>query len=400
VDSKSKHRKKKMTSFTVLRNITSIALTACCAIGVSSARAQTYNLTDLGVLPGTQRNSVSTPAAINGQGQVSGTLDTFAFLYTSSNKTPMEDVGRNPAKSISRGFGINGSSQVVGDSTFGPKKTRHAAIFSNGSTTDLGTLGAVQLFSRANGINASGQVVGFSGYTLDGGDSRAFIVNTMLASTMIDLGTLGGVYAQALAINNSGFVTGNSRISQTIISNGPIHAFIWNSTNGMLDLGTLAGDFSYGTSINAKNHVVGYSTINNSDDRVHAFLHNGETMLDLGSLSGASVDGDLSFALGVNASDQVVGYSYLPMDQVAGSHAPLGPHSVAFIYSKGLMVNLNDLIGTATKRYRLDSATAINDKGQIVAIAFDNSANAFHAVLLSPIASGPALIPGIDPGNP
>jgi hypothetical protein len=34
-------------------------------------------------------------------------------------------------------------------------------------------------------------------------------------------------------------------------------------------------------------------------------------MLDLGSLSGASLDGDRSFALGVNASDEVVGYSYL-----------------------------------------------------------------------------------------
>ena len=35
-------------------------------------------------------------------------------------------------------------------------------------------------------------------------------------------------------------------------------------------------------------------------------------MLDLGSLSGASVDTDFSFALGVNADDEVVGYSYLP----------------------------------------------------------------------------------------
>ena len=48
------------------------------------------------------------------------------------------------------------------------------------------------------------------------------------------------------------------------------------------------------------------------------------------------------------------------------------------------MVNLNDLIGTASKNYRLDSATAINDNGQIVAVAFDKSADAFHAVLLTP----------------
>ena len=52
------------------------------------------------------------------------------------------------------------------------------------------------------------------------------------------------------------------------------------------------------------------------------------------------------------------------------------------------MVNLNDLIGEAAKDYRLDSATAINDKGQIVAIAFVHSAGNYHAVLLTPIQKG------------
>ena len=114
-------------------------------------------------------------------------------------------------------------------------------------------------------------------------------------------------------------------------------------------------------------------------------------MLDLGSLSGASPDTDLSFALGVNASDQVVGYSYLPLVQAPGTGGtPFGPWPVAFVYEQGLMVNLNDLLGTASRNYRLDSATAINDSGQIVAIAFDRSADTFHAVLLTPDSSGPA----------
>ena len=103
-----------------------------------------------------------------------------------------------PAESISRGFGINDSGQTVGDSTFGKKTSSHAAIFRNGSATDLGTLEDVAAnFSRANGINATGQVVGCSGAArLDGTDSRAFIVNTLSASIlpnrMLDLGTLGG----------------------------------------------------------------------------------------------------------------------------------------------------------------------------------------------------------------
>ena len=379
-----------MKSFSVLRNLTSIALTACCAIGVSSAGAQirlSYTLTDLGVLPD-QKPNVTRPAAISGQAkdgqvQVAGTSDAFAFRYTSGSKIPMEYVDKNAAESISRGFGINGSGQVVGDSTFGTKTTSHAAMFSDGSATDLGTLKDSGNFSRANGINAYGQVIGFSSETLDGANSRAFIVGTSsYSSPMIDLGTLGGAHAQALAINDSGFVTGNS---QTDAITEPVHAFIWHANTGMLDLGALDGDFSYGTSINSKNHVVGYSTINNFDDRVHAFLYNGEKMLDLGSLGGASSDIDFSFALGVNSADQVVGYSYIPFPQGKGfRNTPLGPWSVAFIYSQGLMVDLNDLIGDAAKNYRLHSATAISDNGQIVAIAFDKSADAFHAVLLTP----------------
>jgi probable HAF family extracellular repeat protein len=203
---------------------------------------------------------------------VAGTSGTSAFRYTSTNKTPMEDVDRNPVQSISRGFGINGSGSVVGDSTFGTSDTSHAALFSNGSATDLGTLKNVGLFSRANGINAFGQVVGFSSDKRDGENSRAFIANPSIGPrSMIDLGTLGEVYAQALGINDSGFVTGNSQTT-SISTSGPTHAFIWHIKTNMVDLGMLAGDFSYGTFINTNNHVVGYSTINNFDDRLHAFL--------------------------------------------------------------------------------------------------------------------------------
>ena len=214
---------------------------------------------------------------------------------------------------ISRGFGINGSGLVVGDSTL-REGLQPRRGFQQWIRDGLGDPKRGGNFSRANGINANGQVVGFCSETLDGASSRAFIVSTAGSSrAMIDLGTLGGAYAQALGINDSGFVTGNSQIKSDL---GATHAFIWEWNAGMVDLGTLDGDFSYGTSINAKNHVAGYSTIDKDDGRVHAFLYDGEKMhdqmLDLGSLSGTSLDFDFSFALGVNAADQVVGYSYRP----------------------------------------------------------------------------------------
>ena len=378
-----------MKSFTVLRNLTSIALTAYCVLGVSNARAQSYGLTDLGSLPSGLTPVAITPAALNNQAQVqiAGTSGTTAFRYTFSATPPMENAARNsPLGSISRGFGINDSGLVVGDSTSGKSQPSHAAVFSNGSATDLGALPNSGPFSRGNDINASGQVVGFSGDKLDGDASRAFLVRVFSGpAVMLDLGTLGGLYAQAWAINDSGSITGNSQTSGTgLVARN--HAFIWDSTRQMRDLGTIAGNSSYGTSINAQNHVVGYSTINKVDKRFHAFLHDGTKMTDLGSLGGASLSSDRSFALGVNSTDQVVGYSFLP---AVGPNPSSNSTQVAFIYRMGLMVDLNGLIGTASNNYRLYSATAINDRGQIAAIAFDISANAFHAVLLTPATSPP-----------
>lgn len=363
----------------------SIALVAAFAYAGSAAQAQTYSLKDLGVLPGKE---ASMPAAINEQGQVAGTSsagtsNASAFRYTNSGKAALEDVSGNPG-SISRGFGINSIGQVVGDSNFGNREVSRAALFVNGSARDLGTLKTGGPFSRATGINASGQVVGFSSEKPDHHLGRAFIVTTAVqpgfSTRLTDLGTLGGDYAQALAINDFGFVTGNSQAGTNF---GPTHAFIWRSNTKMVDLGTIAGDFSSGTAINIKNHVAGYSTINNVDERVHAFLYDGQKMLDLGSLGAGYAESDRSFALGVNAQDEVVGYSYLP------PQGPIAPRQVAFIYTQGKMRNLNELIGTEAeaKQYQLHSATAINDKGQIAAIAFDTVANAFRAVLLTPTAT-------------
>jgi len=151
----------------------------------------------------------------------------------------------------------------------------------------------------------------------------------------------------------------------------------------MTDLGTLGGSSSYGTAINMSNHVAGYSMLNSSYNATHAFLYNGGTLVDLGSLSPGVLGADYSVALGINNSDTVVGYSYL---QYGGSDFL---RQAAFItyptMLQPVMVNLNDLIGrTAATMYWLFSATAINDQGQIVASAYYGT-EGVHAVLLDPI---------------
>lgn len=136
---------------------------------------------------------------------------------------------------------------------------------------------------------------------------------------MVDLGTLGGSYAQAFAINDSGSITGNSEVRSSATDTEAIHAFLSASplaavATGMRDLGTLGGSFSYGMAINANKHVVGYSTVNKVDSRVHAFWFDRNGMKDLGTLSPKSSNPleDQSVALCVSSSDRVVGYTYLP----------------------------------------------------------------------------------------
>jgi probable HAF family extracellular repeat protein len=127
----------------------------------------------------------------------------------------------------------------------------------------------------------------------------------------------------------------------------------------------------------------GYSTLQANDQRVHAFLHNGKGMIDLGSLGAKGTDTDVSVALGVNKLDQVVGYSYLPGQLIM--------QQVAFLWRPnaggGQMINLNKLLDATGKNYLLISATAINDNGQIVANAWDTQNGGPCAVLLTPIGA-------------
>jgi probable HAF family extracellular repeat protein len=384
----------------------STAVIACFVLGVSAAVAKTsYRVTDLGVLSGKEE---SIPAAINGQGQVAGTSSAkasgeAAFRYNPYNPVPMEDIGQSSRGVTSRGFGINNTGLVVGDSAFIAMSTadstiRRAALFSNGTVSDLGTLKR-QTFSRANGINGLNQVVGFSGPELDSPKSRAFFWSK--STGMVDVGTLGGAYAQAFAINDSGSITGNSQVAPSLTGSGAVHAFLSPSPlragpTGMRDLGTVGGSFSYGMSINANNYVVGYSTVNTTDSRVHAFLFDGVKMRDLGTLAPTSSNAleDQSFALGINSADQVVGYTYLP-GPTANTDPAVQPgispvYQVAFVWEKGAMTDLNKLIGTAANTYRLASAMAINDNGQIVASALSKDTGTRRAVLLTPISPVPA----------
>jgi probable HAF family extracellular repeat protein len=139
--------------------------------------------------------------------------------------------------------------------------------------------------------------------------------------TITDLGSLGGGVTHGLAINASGQVTGDSFLSKQVQVPCP-----------------------YPQPPNQKCFA-------NLD---HAFFWSNGTMTGLGpSFSPAAI----------NDSGVIVGG--------------------AFVESAGTLQNLNNLI-PAGSGYQIESATGINDNGQIVANATDTATGQTHALLLTP----------------
>jgi probable HAF family extracellular repeat protein len=154
--------------------------------------------------------------------------------------------------------------------------------------------------------------------------------------TVVDLGTLGGSVAYAMAINNRGHVIGGSSLPEDPTDpTGElrVHTFLYRGGQ-MIDLGTLGGDSSYPEDLNDMDQVVGSSflTGNPIDPQfaplpaIHGFLYSNGAMMDLGTLGGPS-DGLLSSAAtGISDSGRVAGTSNVP-----------GGDGHGFIYINGVM---------------------------------------------------------------
>lgn len=305
---------------------------------------------------------------------------------------------------------------------------------------DLGTLGGN--WSQGQCVNNRGQVVGqaanavaenpdvasfFTGGLPAAQQSRAYLWEK---SIMRDLGTLGGNDAAAVAINDLGGVAGFSATDATLNDTTglpTIHPFLWTSGH-MRDLGSLGGTMAttgsfafgpWGHILNEGGQVVGTSTLP-GDDTFHAFVWDGQRMIDLGANGirnseaffisdkgevlgrievslmpyvrhaflwekghmtdlGAPAPCNRASPLSINSAGQIVG------DTGACTSDPNDSNYFSVFYQeKGKPpVDLHSLITTPTSIH-LEDAVYINDRGEISAGGFAPDGT-MHAVLLVPV---------------
>ncbi len=328
-----------------------MAMVAIVAVSHTARGQQTYTLTDLGVISGTDTGprGIANGGAITVSQLVSGFPR--GFLVNSGSSVPIGTLGGSSTQSTA--VAVNGTSsavQIAGFSTTSGGET-HAFLWTQGGTggvsgnpqmKDLGKLGGTR--SEAYAINTTGRVAGYS--EVASGYEHAFLYN---GTTMVDVGamldsTLGLPWSYAYGVNATSRVVGvafNDTYTVAV-------AFLYNGTS-VRSLGNLGFAWSEAFAINDANQVVGYSTL--SDGSEEAFIWNGTSMASLGSLGGSS------YALATNNSGAVVGGSYT--DNADTIYR-------AFVTVSGSMRNLNTMLDSSGAGWTLTEAIDINDSGQII----------------------------------
>lgn len=175
----------------------------------------------------------------------------------------------------------------------------------------------------------------------DSGESHAMIRYS--TGEVRDLGTLGGGFSVATAINDAGQVAGYSQTAT-----GQVHAFRWSPASGMRDLGVIFGESSQAFGLNELGAVAGISTAS-ADESVPFLFADEPAMESLGSLGGG-------WGVGLDLNDSLV---------VVGTASTIERREHALLWRPEVgLVDLNQMLAVGSG-WELTSADVIADTGDI-----------------------------------
>lgn len=361
---------------TLTRLMAAAVLTAA-----ATASAQTYSVTDLGVL---SPYAISQSMAINGNGQITGSLidsgftQSQAFLYSSGVMATLGTMANTAA------FGINDAGTVVGSMSVGFAQTH--AFAHSGSYVDIGTFGGLN--SIALGINNNGTVCGSA---LNGvGHTHAFLWQ---GGILIDIHMLAQVSAAAGANGNTAIINSTFSQAHDVNDSNDVAGYYTAANNlGVVterafhyrseiltELANLGGTKSRALAINNSGRIVGWSELPTGAKRAVIFYINGN-ILNLGT------PGSMTWSAAYAVNDGGV---------IVGSAGTTATNTVAFIYQNGTITDLNALI-PSTSGWSLQAATGINSAGRITGYGLVNGQT--HAFLLTQ-GTGPTPGGGAVPGT-
>ena len=377
-----------------------IGIAAALLLVTAAAWAQRpYYLSDLGSMGGlvSQARSISEHADVAGWAMVD--QDPLAVLYEPAGPV---SLGTLAGYTQSYAYGMNASGRIVG-SCGNEGSTSTAAMYYGGSWSNLGSLGGA--FACAEAINTTGQAVGNAGFDPANPAARRAFRITPADTDGDGHGDLWYRDANADGLNDLmqdlGTLGGTSSSAQSINDAGDVvgssstsgltHAFLYRRS-AMVDIGSLHGQPSYATDINSAGRVVGYT------------LCTDEGAPGLRGFVFEDVDDDLQadhgeLSLLPQGAGEDVAFAINDAGVVVGRTTIDGYMERACVWSDGGAFNLNDLIPTDSEMI-LYEARDINNAGQIVGtgvslVDFNN-----HAFLLTPAHFGDATGDGlVDVGD-
>jgi probable HAF family extracellular repeat protein len=313
---------------------------------------------------------IASPGAINTVGHAVASIENsistgwMGFVY--------DGASTKHACSLDHAFAISSADKVFGTAPY-KIKGKNVEDYSTCQGTQQTDLGVSTPQLNAKSGNDNGDMVGFK-YVTNNIEHAALWKS---GGSVQDLGTLGGTNAEANAINGSRIVVGGSDTSA-----GPTHAFRYNTAldSGLVDLGVpQSWNWSTARDINNVGDIVGTAGATTCCLR-HAYVwQRGSQPFDLGTLLALPAGG----ALAINNLGEVVGQYW------DGASIVDDGSSTGFLYVDGEMYDLNALI-PATSSVHIFAPFDINDKGQILAEAYDASKQWYWVVLTPQTAPTPA----------